>query len=94
MKSSSKRRRSEREGELSCPPWRFSPLRFDCADEELGSVCVWSGVGHGQSSGPRVHQVEVLILKLVAVDGFPTGSVVVGEITSLRLRQHGSELRR
>lgn len=67
---------------------------FDCADEELGAVGVRSGVGHGQNTGPCVRQVEVLILKLVAVDGFSAGSVVVGEITSLSLRQHKSDPRR
>lgn len=67
---------------------------FDCADEELGAVSVRSGVGHGQNTGPCVRQVEVLILKLVAVDGFSAGSVVVGEVTSLSLRQHKSDPQR
>lgn len=73
--------------ETPCPPWRFSPLCFGCADEELGAVSVFSGVGHGQNPEPCVGQFEVLILKLVAVDGLSTGSVVVGEIPSLSLRQ-------
>lgn len=54
-----------------------------CADEELGSVGVWSSVGHGQDASVSVLQGEVLISKLVAVDGLSTGSVVVGEVTAL-----------
>lgn len=65
---------------------------FDCADEELGSVGVRSGVGHGQNPGGHMLQGEVLIFKLVAVDGFSTCSIMVGEITSLRSRQHRSEI--
>lgn len=65
----------------------FLPGSLDCADEELGAVGVWSGVGHRQNPGPGVLQDKVLVFKLVAVDGLPTGSVVVGEVTSLRAEQ-------
>lgn len=38
-----------------------------------------------------MRQAEVLVRKLVAVDGLSTGSVVVGEIASLIVRRHASE---
>lgn len=52
-------------------------------DEELGSVGVGSGVGHGHDSGSGVLQLEVFVFELVSVDGLATGTVVVGEVTSL-----------
>ncbi|KAF4518733.1 hypothetical protein B566_EDAN005186, partial [Ephemera danica] len=45
--------------------------------EELRSVGVWSRVCHGDDSHPRVSQLKVLILKLVAVDGASSRAIVV-----------------
>eukprot|EP01083_Nonionella_stella_P244290 850409_1 len=59
------------------------PCRLGRAEEELGSVGVGSGVGHGEDSGSGVLEDEVLVGELVAVDGLSSGSVVVGEIASL-----------
>lgn len=59
------------------------PCCFFGADEELGPVGVGAGVGHGQDAGAGVCQAEVLICKLVAIDGLSSGSVVVGEIATL-----------
>lgn len=60
-----------------------SPVSCPRADEELGPVGVGTSVGHGQDSHPRVLQLEVLISKLLSVNGFASGSVVVGEISAL-----------
>jgi len=59
------------------------PRCFSGTDEKLGPVGVGSGVGHRQDSGSSVPQLEILVLKLVTIDGFAAGSVVVGEITAL-----------
>ena len=59
------------------------PSGLDGADKELAAVGVGAGVGHGEDSGSGVLQLEVLVLKLVAVDGLASGSVVVGEVAAL-----------
>ena len=59
------------------------PRARDGAQEELGTVCVGSSIGHGQDSGTGVLELEVLIRELVSVDGLSSGSVVISEITSL-----------
>uniref|UniRef100_A0A672ZQQ6 Uncharacterized protein n=1 Tax=Sphaeramia orbicularis TaxID=375764 RepID=A0A672ZQQ6_9TELE len=45
----------------------------DCADEELGSISVGTSIGHGQ----------ILIRKLLSINGFASSSIVVGEVTAL-----------
>lgn len=59
------------------------PGSFDGCNEELGAVGVGAGIGHRHNTGAGMLQGEVLILKLVAVDGLAAGTVVVGEISSL-----------
>ena len=44
-------------------------------DEELGTVGVLSGVGHGQPAGTKVLQLEVLVSELLSVDGTATGAL-------------------
>ena len=52
-------------------------------NEELRSVGVLSRVGHAQKSGTSVLQLEVLVGKLLAVYRLSTGSVALGEVSSL-----------
>uniref|UniRef100_A0A8C6IS37 Uncharacterized protein n=1 Tax=Melopsittacus undulatus TaxID=13146 RepID=A0A8C6IS37_MELUD len=52
------------------------PVCFLTRDEELGAVA-------DGPTWPRVFQDEVFIIKLLPVDGFASGSIVVGEVTSL-----------
>ncbi len=61
----------------------IQPGSIGRAQKELGSICVGSGVGHGQDTGACVSKLKVFIGELVSVNGFSSGSVVVGEITSL-----------
>jgi hypothetical protein len=58
----------------------IEPRGDDGGDEELGSVGVGSGVGHGEEERSVVPELEVLVGELVAVDGLSTGTVVVGEL--------------
>uniref|UniRef100_A0A663NAX1 Uncharacterized protein n=1 Tax=Athene cunicularia TaxID=194338 RepID=A0A663NAX1_ATHCN len=51
------------------------PVCFITSDEELGAV--------DGSTWPRVFENEVFIIKLLPVDGFASGAVVVGEVASL-----------
>jgi len=59
------------------------PRGGDGAEEELGSVGVGTGVGHGQDAGPFVLVDEVLVRKLLAVDRLTTSSVASSEVSSL-----------
>ena len=65
---------------LSVQPWGIGG-----ADEELRSVGVGSGVGHGQDSGTGVSELEVLVGELVSVDGLSSSSVMVCEVPPLAL---------
>lgn len=67
------------------------PGGVSSANEELGTVGVGSSVGHGQSAQAPMLQGEVLISKLVAIDGLATSSVVVGEITTLKIKNYKSD---
>ena len=54
------------------------------ARAHLAAVGVWTGIRHGQEAGNVVLVLEVLIGELCAVNALATGSVVVGEVTSLK----------
>jgi hypothetical protein len=56
------------------------PVGDNGGDEELRTVGVGSGVGHGQEERSVVSELEVLVGELVTVDGLSTGTVVVGEL--------------
>jgi len=63
------------------------------ADEELRAVRVGSSIRHGQDSGTRVFQLEVLILKFTTIDGLATRPVKIREVSALdhELRNHAVE---
>lgn len=41
----------------------------------LGNIRVGAGVGHGEDTGAGVLELEVLVGKLLAVDGLATGTL-------------------
>jgi len=59
------------------------PCGLDSAQEELRSVGVRSGIGHGENTWSRVREGEVLISELGSVDGLAASSVTGREVTSL-----------
>uniref|UniRef100_A0A8I3PCL9 Peptidylprolyl isomerase A n=1 Tax=Canis lupus familiaris TaxID=9615 RepID=A0A8I3PCL9_CANLF len=59
------------------------PLSLGGADEKLGTVCVGSSVGHGQDARPCVLQDEVLVIKLLPVDGLAASAIVTREVPTL-----------
>jgi len=61
----------------------IEPRCFGGTQEELRSIGVWSGIGHRQNSRSGVSELKVLICELGSENRLSTGSVVVGEITSL-----------
>jgi len=59
------------------------PRGLGSAEEELASVGVGAGVGHGENSRSGVLLDEVFVGELVAVDGFATGAVASGKVSTL-----------
>ena len=51
------------------------PAGDNGGDEELATVGVRAGVGHGKKVGLLVRELEVLVGKLFTVDGFAAGSL-------------------
>jgi hypothetical protein len=54
----------------------IQPCGLDGAEEELGAVGVWSGVGHGEHARTSVCELEVLVGELFTVDGLSAGTIV------------------
>lgn len=52
-------------------------------DEELWAIGVLASISHGEQVWLGMFDLEVLILKLSAVDGLASSAVVVGEISTL-----------
>lgn len=61
----------------------IEPAGLGGAKEELRSVGTRASVGHRQDSRSSMLQGEVLISELLAVNALTTGTIVVGEITTL-----------
>lgn len=61
----------------------IEPAGNDSCDEELGSIGVLSGIGHGEESRLVVLELKVLIWKTLAIDGLAASAVTLGEITAL-----------
>merc|ERR1711887_9741 len=59
------------------------PGGFGRAEEELASVGVGAGVGHGEDAGSGVLLDEILVGELFAVDGLAAGAVAAGKVASL-----------
>ena len=61
----------------------IEPRCDDGGDEELRAVGVLASVSHGQETGLGVLQLEVLVRKLLAVNGLSTRTIVAGEVATL-----------
>jgi len=59
------------------------PGSHDRADEELRTVRVRASIGHGEDARLGVLQGEVLVGKLLAVNGFTTGAIAAREVATL-----------
>lgn len=59
------------------------PGSVNSGDEELRAVGVGTSVGHGEETRAGVLLGEVLIRELSTVDRLTTGTVEVGEVTTL-----------
>lgn len=61
----------------------IEPLGFLRTDEELRSVGIRTGIGHGEDSRTGVLLFEILVGEFVTIDGLTAGAVTSGEITAL-----------
>merc|ERR1712050_533404 len=59
------------------------PLGLDRSEEKLGSIGVWSCIGHAQNTWAGVLEIEVLIRKLLPIDALATSAITTGEVTTL-----------
>jgi hypothetical protein len=55
----------------------IQPGRFGRAEKELRPVGVWACIGHAKNTGASVLELEIFILKLVAIDRLSAGTIVV-----------------
>ena len=63
---------------------RFDPTHaLGVVKLTLGTIGIRPSVGHGKVHGSLVLELEVLILKLFAVDGLSAHSIAHGEISAL-----------
>lgn len=53
-------------------------------DEELGSVGVGASVSHGEDTRSGMLEDEILVGKLLSVDGLASSAIMVGEVTPLQ----------
>jgi len=62
----------------------IQPRGLDSGDKELRAVGVGSSIGHGQQVWAGVLSCEVLVGKLLAVDGLATSAVATGKVSTLK----------
>ena len=58
-------------------------ISLDSADEKLGIICVGANVCHGQDARTHMLKVEMLIIKILPIDGLATSAFMAYEVTTL-----------
>ena len=61
----------------------IEPRALDKSDEELRTVGVGTSICHREEVGLVMFKPEIFVFKLVAIDGFTSSTVLVGEVASL-----------
>jgi len=62
----------------------IKPGGDDSGDKKLRAVGVGASVGHGQQERTVVPELEVLVGKLLAIDGLAAGAVATSKVTALK----------
>lgn len=62
----------------------IQPRGFNSGNEELGAISIGASIGHRENTRTGVLQHEILISKLLAVDGLASSAIVICEVTSLQ----------
>mgnify|MGYP006928793926 CR=1 FL=1 len=60
------------------------PVTLNSCNEKLRSVCVWSGIGHGQKPWSIVLKLKVFVFEFFSIDRFSSSSVSFSKISSLK----------
>ena len=71
----------------------IQPLGLGSADEKLGTVCVGSSICHGQDARACVLQDEILIIKLLPVDGLAARAIMACEVTTLAHKSRNNSVK-
>ena len=61
----------------------IQPWAWDDGNKKLAPVRIRASVGHTEKVGDGMSNLEVLIVEFMPVDALTTGSVTIGEITTL-----------
>jgi len=61
----------------------IQPRRYDSANEELTSVCIFACIGHAKPSSTIMIELEILVGKSFSIDALTTHAVAGGEVAAL-----------
>merc|ERR1712203_1044032 len=70
------------------------PRSFSYSNKKLGSISIWSRVGHREISRSSVSELEVLVGKFSSIDRFTSSSISLCEVSSLNHKVRDNTMER